>query len=71
MVDDYLFQAGDVAEGYGPAEEGEGRATFRGAEAPVLVVWRGVIPAAETLADGTGESARGVVGVEEGEEVGS
>lgn len=67
---DYLLETGDVAEGYGPAEEGEGGGAFRGPQAAVLVVRGGVVPAAEALTDGARERAGRVVGVEEGEEVG-
>lgn len=38
VVDSYFFKAGDVAEGYGAAEEREGGAASGGAKRAVLVV---------------------------------
>lgn len=71
VVDHYFLEAGDVAEGYGTPEEGEGGTALGWAETSVLMVGRGVIPAAEALANRTRKRARGLVGVEKGEQVGS
>lgn len=69
VVYDDLFEARDVTEGDWALHEREVWAASGPAQGAVFVVRGAVVPAAETLTRGTGKRARGVVGVEEREEV--
>lgn len=69
VMDDNFFKARDIAEGHGTSHERESWTASRATQGAVLVVRRGVVPAAKTLTGGTGKGAGWMVCIEEGEKI--